>query len=81
MVLTISLILIGLAFLVALSAEPFAFILLVLGCIGVVYSCHENETPSQDEQNTELIHRYQQGDYSIELRTDGDKVDTLYIFK
>lgn len=30
---------------------------------------------------TNLIKRYQQGNYAIEVTIDGDKVDTLYIFK
>lgn len=31
--------------------------------------------------HTEIIRRYQQGDYQLELTVDGDKIDTLYIFK
>ena len=31
--------------------------------------------------HTKLIHRYQQGDYSLEIIVERDKVDTLYIFK
>lgn len=36
---------------------------------------------SQTRDNTEIIHRYEQGNYSLEVRIDEDKIDTLYIFK
>lgn len=36
---------------------------------------------NNNQYHTKIIHRYQQGDYKLELKVDRDKVDTLYIFE
>lgn len=52
-------------------------VILVLLAIGFI-AIYVRENP---KWNTEIVHRYQKGDYQLELTIDGDKVDTLYIFK
>lgn len=73
-----------LAILIVVFGEPsnFAVLLFIVGILITVFSLEsETETLSNEERDTKLIQRYQQGDYSLEVRIDGDKVDTLYIFK
>lgn len=42
----------------------------------IVESAYENH-----KWHTEIIHRYQKGDYELELTITKEKVDTIYIFK
>lgn len=35
---------------------------------------------SHPKVTTSIIERYKEGDYQLELKVDGDKIDTLYIF-
>lgn len=69
-------------FLNALLDDCPGFIRLILGFIilmtallaGLMLASNKHET-------TRLIHRYQQGDYELEIRVKKEKIDTLYVFK
>lgn len=82
--LIIGICLVVIALLIIVFGEPTEFTVFIFfaGIIVTAVSLLPGrEILSEDERNTEIIRRYQKGDYQLELKVDGDKVDTLYIFK
>ena len=63
-----------------------AIIGIVISCIIITnlvtdYTINRNIDRNINKHNTEIIKQYQQKDYSLEIKIEGDKRDTLYIFK
>lgn len=57
--------------------------------VGICLSCfilgilfyERLENTNRVKHNNEIINKYKSGNYSLEVKVQGDKVDTLYIFK
>lgn len=53
----------------------------ILGSSGTTASIiYMQDRSNSANENTKIIHRYQQSDYELEIKVNKEKVDTLYIF-